>query len=127
MHNSRDRTKSLEEDIDSFFKTQINQLKAFGIKEQNIILDPGFGYDKTFEENKKLLFDFNYSQYKNKILIGLSRKGFLDKLFNEPKTEDMDEKSAIASIIAAENGANILRVHNVAKLSKKLEDRIDVC
>ena len=74
-----------------------------------------------------MLFDFNYSQYKNKILIGLSRKGFLDKLFNEPKNEDMDEKSAIASIIAAENGANILRVHNVAKLSKKLEDRIDVC
>ena len=39
----------------------------------------------------------------------------------------MDEKSAIASIIAAENGANILRVHNVAKLSKKLKDQIDVC
>mgnify|MGYP005653710659 FL=1 len=127
MHNSRDRTKSLEDDIDSFFKTQINQLKAVGIKEQNIILDPGFGYDKTFEENKKLLFDFDYSQYKNKILIGLSRKGFLKKLFNEAKIEDIDEKSAIASIIAAENGANILRVHNVAKLSKKLKDQIDVC
>tara|TARA_A100001015_G_scaffold177746_1_gene197627 strand:- start:304 stop:780 length:477 start_codon:yes stop_codon:yes gene_type:complete len=122
MHNSRDRTKSLEEDIDSFFKAQINQLTIFGINEQNIILDPGFGYDKTFEENKKLLFDFDYSQYKNKILIGLSRKGFLKKLFNEAKIEDIDEKSAIASIIAAENGANILRVHNVAKLSNKLEN-----
>ena len=38
------------------------------------------------------------------------------------KIKDIDEKSAIASIIAAENGANILRVHNVAKLSNKLEN-----
>ena len=122
MHNTRNKLASIEEDVHNFFNEKIIELTSFGIPKKNIILDPGFGYDKTFEENKKLLFDFDYSQYKNKVLIGLSRKGFLKKLFNEAKIEDIDEKSAIASIIAAENGANILRVHNVAKLSNKLEN-----
>ena len=52
MHNSRDRTKSLEEDIDSFFKAQINQLTIFGIKEQNIILDPGLDTIKHLKKIK---------------------------------------------------------------------------
>ena len=52
MHNSRDRTKSLEEDIDSFFKAQINQLTIFGINEQNIILDPGLDTIKHLKKIK---------------------------------------------------------------------------
>ena len=127
MHNTRNKLAPIEEDVHNFFNEKIIELTSFGIPKKNIILDPGFGYDKTFEENKKLLFDFDYSQYKNKVLVGLSRKGFLKKLFNESKIEDIDEKSAIASIIAAENGANILRVHNVAKLSNKLENWEHVC
>ena len=122
MHNSRDRTKSLEEDIDSFFKAQINQLTIFGIKEQNIILDPGFGYDKSLEDNKKLLFEVDYSSYDNKLLIGLSRKGFLNKIIQNSKLKDLDEKSTFASIIASKRGANILRVHNVSMLFSKLNE-----
>ena len=58
----------------------------------------------------------------NIVLIGLSRKGFLKKILNNMSYEDLDEKSSIASIIASERGADILRIHNVAKLFSRLKE-----
>ena len=74
------------------------------------------------EDNKKLLFEVDYSRYENKLLIGLSRKGFLNKIFQKSELKDLDEKSTFASIIASERGANILRIHNVSMLSSKINE-----
>ena len=113
---------SIESDIKKFFKDKIQELTSFGISNENIILDPGFGYDKSLEDNKKLLFEIDYSEFMNIVLIGLSRKGFLKKILNNMSYEDLDEKSSIASIIASERGADILRIHNVAKLFSRLKE-----
>ncbi len=122
MHNRRVKSISIEADIKKFFKDKIQELTSFGISKENIILDPGFGYDKSLEDNKKLLFEIDYSEFKNNVLIGLSRKGFLKKILNNMSYEDLDEKSSIASIIASERGADILRIHNVAKLFSRLKE-----
>ena len=122
MHNRRVKSISIESDIKKFFKDKIQELTSFGISKENIILDPGFGYDKSLEDNKKLLFEIDYSEFKNNVLIGLSRKGFLKKILNNMSYEDLDEKSSIASIIASERGADILRIHNVAKLFSRLKE-----
>ena len=122
MHNRRVKSISIEADIKKFFKDKIQELTSFGISNENIILDPGFGYDKSLEDNKKLLFEIDYSEFKNNVLIGLSRKGFLKKILNNMSYEDLDEKSSIASIIASERGADILRIHNVAKLFSRLKE-----
>lgn len=121
MHNRRDNSVSIEADIDNFFQCKVQELTSVGISNENIILDPGFGYDKSLEDNKKLLFEIDYSKFNNKVLIGLSRKGFLKKILNNMNFEDLDEKSAYASIIASEHGADILRIHNVTKLFSRLE------
>tara|TARA_B100000886_G_scaffold289942_1_gene215153 strand:- start:125 stop:931 length:807 start_codon:yes stop_codon:yes gene_type:complete len=122
MHNTRNKLISIEDDIHNFFNKKINELTSFGIPKKNIILDPGFGYDKSFEDNKKLLFEVDYSRYENKLLIGLSRKGFLNKIFQKSELKDLDEKSTFASIIASERGANILRIHNVSMLFSKINE-----
>ena len=122
MHNRRVKSISIEADIKKFFKDKIQELTSFGISKENIILDPGFGYDKSLEDNIKLLFEIDYSEFKNNVLIGLSRKGFLKKILNNMSYEDLDEKSSIASIIASERGADILRIHNVAKLFSRLKE-----
>ena len=120
MHNTRNKLVSIEEDVRNFFNKKIIELTSFGIPKKNIILDPGFGYDKSLEDNKKLLFEVDYSGFDNKFLIGLSRKGFLNKIIQNSKLKDLDEKSTFASIIASKRGANILRVHNVSMLFSKL-------
>ena len=122
MHNTRNKLISIEDDIHNFFNKKINELTSFGIPKNNIILDPGFGYDKSLEDNKKLLFEVDYSRYENKLLIGLSRKGFLNKIFQKSELKDLDEKSTFASIIASERGANILRIHNVSMLFSKINE-----
>ena len=122
MHNRRDNSVSIEADINNFFQYKVQELTSIGISNENIILDPGFGYDKSFEDNKKLLFEIDYSKFNNKILIGLSRKGFLKKILNNMNFKDLDEKSAYASIIVSERGADILRIHNVAKLFSRLKN-----
>ena len=122
MHNTRNKLASIEEDVHNFFNEKIIELTSFGIPKKNIILDPGFGYDKSLEDNKKLLFEVDYSSYDNKLLIGLSRKGFLNKIIQNSKLKDLDEKSTFASIIASKRGANILRVHNVSMLFSKLNE-----
>ena len=122
MHNTRNKLVSIEEDVRNFFNKKIIELTSFGIPKKNIILDPGFGYDKSLEDNKKLLFEVDYSGFDNKFLIGLSRKGFLNKIIQNSKLKDLDEKSTFASIIASKRGANILRVHNVSMLFSKLNE-----
>ena len=122
MHNTRNKLVSIEEDVRNFFNKKIIELTSFGIPKKNIILDPGFGYDKSLEDNKKLLFEVDYSKFDNKFLIGLSRKGFLNKIIQNSKLKDLDEKSTFASIIASKRGANILRVHNVSMLFSKLNE-----
>ena len=122
MHNTRNKLVSIEKDVHNFFNKKIIELTSFGILKKNIILDPGFGYDKSTEDNKKLLFEVDYSGFDNKFLIGLSRKGFLNKIIQNSKLKDLDEKSTFASIIASKRGANILRVHNVSMLFSKLNE-----
>ena len=80
---------------------------------KNIIIDPGFGFGKTIQNNFKLLNNLNeFRKLKKPILIGISRKSMIYNLLNqEPK--DALNGTSIANTIALVNGANILRVHDV--------------
>lgn len=78
-----------------------------------IIIDPGIGFGKTADQNLELinrLSDFKSLGFP--ILIGLSRKGFLGKVFNF-ELKDRDFPSSIAETISLVNGARIIRTHNV--------------
>ncbi|GHF01533.1 dihydropteroate synthase [Thalassotalea profundi] len=103
----------LIEDIKLFFQQRIEQCQKAGIERQRIILDPGFGFGKTLEQNYKLLANLQeFSSFKLPILSGTSRKSMIGNLLNCPPQERLAGSLATA-LLAAQNGAHIIRVHDV--------------
>ncbi len=94
-----------------YFSTKINFLKDRGVKD--IIIDPGFGFSKTIEQNYDILNHLEHFQLLNHpMLIGLSRKSMIYKKLNI-KPEDSLPETIRLNKIALDKGANILRVHDV--------------
>lgn len=86
-------------------------MEAAGIKD--IILDPGFGFGKTIAHNYQLLQELNTFQILEKpILAGVSRKSMIYKLLGITPAEALNATTAL-NMIALQNGADILRVHDV--------------
>jgi dihydropteroate synthase len=85
-----------------------------GIPEENVVLDPGLGFAKTAEHNLLLLRHLReLTQLGRPLLVGASRKSFLGKLSGKAASERI-VGSLAASVVAAGNGASILRVHDVS-------------
>ena len=103
--------QNVTEEIYNYFEEKINKLHRLGF--YNIIIDPGLGFGKTIEHNYQILN--NLSTFKNlklPILIGPSRKSMIYKLLDITPKEALNGTSII-NTIAIQNGANILRVHDV--------------
>jgi len=104
---------SLINEIIEFLKKSIDTGLKAGINEKKILIDPGIGFGKTVKHNLEILNKLAEFKVLGKpILIGTSRKSFIGKIL---KTSEQDRiHGTIAScILACENGANILRVHDV--------------
>jgi dihydropteroate synthase len=97
-----------------FFGERMAAAHAAGIASDRIVLDPGFGFGKTLEHNLELLRRLaRFNTTGAAVLAGLSRKGMLGRLTGR----EVDERvyaSVAAALIAVENGARIVRVHDVA-------------
>lgn len=92
-----------------------------GIAKRQILLDPGFGFGKTLEHNLSLLrglADLKCLGYP--VLVGLSRKSMIDKLLNRTVDQRLPGSLALA-LIAAQHGAKIIRVHDVAATQDVLQ------
>lgn len=102
---------SLFKDISSYFSTKINALKNKGIAD--VIIDPGFGFSKTMEQNYELLHCLSDLQFLGRpILVGFSRKSMIYKKLNISPQEALNG-TTILNTKAILNGAKILRVHDV--------------
>jgi len=103
--------ENLVKDIIFYFSQKVFELRKLGVND--IILDPGFGFSKTLDQNFELLQKLElFSGMDLPVLVGLSRKSMLYKLF------DLNANSALnattsANTIALMKGAGILRVHDV--------------
>jgi len=91
-----------------------------GIRPENIVIDPGIGFAKTADQNVELIARLDeFSELEKPILIGPSMKSFIGKTLGlEPG--DRGEATTAACVMAAARGANIVRVHDVAGVSKAL-------
>lgn len=95
-----------------FLRDRIDQCVAAGISQQNIILDPGFGFGKTVEHNYQLLAHMEWFQNLGyPVLAGLSRKSMIFKVLEKEPAECMAGSIACATV-AAMKGAHIIRVHD---------------
>jgi dihydropteroate synthase len=85
-----------------------------GINESRLYIDPGFGFGKSLEHNLEILGQLSeLKQLGLPILAGLSRKSMLGQITGKP-VEDRQASSVAAAILAAMQGADILRVHDVS-------------
>jgi len=100
------------EDIYSFFTGKLIMLKQLGVDE-NIVIDPGFGFGKSVVQNYKLLS--RLERFKGQgfpVMVGVSRKSMINRVLGI-KPEEALNGTTVLNAIALLNGADILRVHDV--------------
>ncbi len=103
--------KNIIQEITYYFSKKINYLRKNGVND--IIIDPGFGFGKTLEHNYEMLGKLNHFQLLDMpVLAGLSRKSMIYNLLNTDAKGALNGTIA-ANMIALQNRANILRVHDV--------------
>jgi dihydropteroate synthase len=108
-------------EVKLFLDARANNLVSEGIDKSRIILDPGFGFGKTFEHNIALLQNLeSFESLKLPLLVGLSRKSFIRKILNGDYDDHLSG-SISAAIFSVIKGAKILRVHDVKETKSALK------
>ena len=115
--------KIIEEDIiislNKYFSGKIQQLRSFGVKD--IILDPGFGFGKTVEQNHQMIDELEFIGFgRYPLLVGISRKSFIYKPLGKSPLE-INEETQKLHLKTLQKGAKILRVHDVLEATKTIE------
>ncbi len=107
-------------EVGEFFQERLKKLKAAGIEPEQIVFDPGIGFGKTVEQNLQLLANVeSFTKLHRPLLLGASRKSFIEKLFGAKVNERLPASLACA-ILAVETGAQIIRAHDVAETVQTL-------
>jgi dihydropteroate synthase len=103
-------------DIRKYFSDKVYRLEQMGVND--IILDPGFGFSKTVEQNYQLMHHLNdFDIFGFPLLVGISRKAMIYKYLDTTPSESLNGTS-ILNTLALLNGADILRVHDVKEAAE---------
>ena len=109
------------QDVYQFLEARTKACLDAGIAKENIIWDMGFCFGKTVQHNYKLLQQLShFCESGYPVLAGLSRKSMIGAVLDKPVTERV-VGSVAGALIAAQNGATILRVHDVAATADALK------
>ena len=101
-------------EVGDFLRERVAAAEAAGIARNRIVVDPGFGFGKTLEHNLALLRGLSgFAGLGGALMAGLSRKSMLGRLTGRNVGERI-HASIAAALVAVKNGANIVRVHDVA-------------
>ena len=119
--------KIIEDDIiltiNKYFSEKIGELRKFGVKD--IILDPGFGFGKTVEQQHQMIDELQHIGFgKYPMLVGISRKSFIYKPLGK-KPHDINEETQKLHLKMLEKGTRILRVHDVAEAKKTIDEYLN--
>ncbi len=123
MHKQSPVEDILAEVSDGFGKS-VEKAKSFGVSDEQICLDVGIGFSKTFEQNLELIakLDKLCERFKNyPMLVGASRKSFIGKILNDAEVDKRLNGTLAVNTISVWNGANILRVHDVRETVEALK------
>ncbi len=102
-------------EVKDFLEARVHSAISAGVSAAQIVIDPGFGFGKTVSQNYEILRrlnEFSVSGYP--LLAGLSRKSMIGAITGRPINERITS-SAVLAVIAAQRGAKMLRVHDVAE------------
>ena len=122
MHNrdAADPAIDIMADIAAFFSRSLDIAAQAGIADDRIVLDPGIGFGKTPEQSMTAIARLaELERFGKPLLVGASRKRFIDSV--SPSAPDQRLGGSIAShLLAVENGAAIVRTHDVAETVQAL-------
>jgi dihydropteroate synthase len=103
-----------------FLKGRVEQCLAAGMARSQIIIDPGFGFGKTVSQNYEMLRRLReFASFELPLLVGLSRKSMIGAITRRPAANRV-VPSAVLAVLAAQSGATIIRVHDVAETADAL-------
>lgn len=106
-------------EINKYFSEKTSVLLQKGVKD--VILDPGFGFGKTVEDQMKMIDEVEYLGFgRFPLLIGISRKSFIYKPLGKSPL-DINEETQQLHLKVLQQGAKILRVHDVAEAKKTID------
>lgn len=116
-------------EVRAFFEERLALAQADGIAPERICLDPGIGFGKTVEHNLALIHELESLRVQNlPLLMALSRKRFLGTLWGDAEAARQSPlPTVVMSLQAAQYGADMHRVHDVADMRRALELRAAVC
>lgn len=107
-------------DVEEFFDGRLTELASAGIQLDQVIVDPGFGFGKTADQNFELLARLEELVARgHPVLVGLSRKSMISSVLDREPEERIFASVALATM-AVERGARIVRVHDVAATADAL-------
>lgn len=110
-------------DVCDFLGQRIAACEAAGIRREDIVIDPGFGFGKTVQHNLRLLRRLGrFNELGLAVLVGVSRKSMLGTILDKPAEQRLFGSVALATL-ACWFGATLLRVHDVAATV----DAVKVC
>jgi len=115
LHGKRSRGGEIVREVGGFFSERFKVLKACGLAPEQIVFDPGIGFGKNLEQNLQLLACLgSFVRLRRPLLLGVSRKSFIEKLVGATVNERLPASLACA-ILGVASGANIIRAHDVAE------------
>ncbi len=107
-------------EVEQWLRQRVAACAAAGIPESTILVDPGIGFGKTLAHNLALMRACDrFDQLAGGVLMGVSRKSWLEKLLGLP-VEDRTCSSVVAAALMAQRGMTMVRVHDVAETAQAL-------
>ncbi len=109
-------------DVYDFLENRVSLCEEYGINKSNIILDPGIGFGKDFEQNLSILKNLSiFHAIGCPIMVGISRKRFISNISKEEVPKKRLGGTVSASLIAMNQGVNIHRVHDVSDIVQSIK------
>lgn len=106
-------------EIAFYFAKKVDKLRSLGV--HDIVLDPGFGFGKSLEDNYRLLKGLDYFRiFDLPIMAGLSRKSMINKVLNTSPSEALNG-TTVLNTIALQKGVKILRVHDAREAKEAIQ------
>ena len=124
-----DRTdyESVTRDVLAEIGERLGRLSLLGVND--VIIDPGFGFSKTLQQNYQLLADLNiFGLFHRPILVGVSRKSMISQVLGTPTDQSLNG-TTVLNTLALDRGASILRVHDPSPAIQavKIYQRLQSC
>ena len=122
MHNRNNTEyKNFLEDVCQDLRESVEIAKAAGVPDENIVLDPGVGFGKTYEQNLRVINHLErLKEMGYPVLLATSRKSVIGKTLDLPSDQRV-EGTIVTTVMGVEKGASFVRVHDVKENQRAIQ------